>query len=247
MIDDQLLIERIRRPRPTWAPVVNGSLPVTSFGDPRRARVASVGINPSVNEFKASSKTQNLLPPAEKRFADREALELREDDVPSLEQARQMMDSCHRYFAINPYKWFTPMEKHVAKPLGASYFDGSAVHLDLIQWATDPVWQNIDSVETRERLVRDDLPFLQALIGSSDFELIVLNGRTVVEAFLDHEMFAVDHRDQIAFGGTKKSTRWWGTVGGIRALGWSLNVPDSRTSNAQRAGLAEWLSHEARR
>lgn len=246
MIDDQLLLDCIRQHRPEWAPIVAGSLPVTSFGDPRRARIASVGINPSVNEFKSSTNAPGLLPAAEKRFVDREVLGLSETEIPTVDQARRVLESCHRYFHGNPYKWFTPMEQHVMTPLGASYFDGTAVHLDLIPWATEPVWDKIGSKETRERLVDGGLPFLRALIRSSHFDLIVLNGLTVVNAFLKFGLFDVERHDRIAFGGDRKSTRWWGSVAGIPALGWSANVPDSHTSNAQRAGLRAWLEQEAR-
>lgn len=80
LIDDQLLIDRIRRPRPDGLAIVQGSLPVTSFGDPRSARVASVGINPSVSEFCSGKKGKPLLEPGKKRFVDREILGLREHD-----------------------------------------------------------------------------------------------------------------------------------------------------------------------
>jgi hypothetical protein len=39
-------------------------------------------------------------------------------------------------------KWFDQMEEFVLTNTGYSYFDGTACHLDLIQWATDPVWSS---------------------------------------------------------------------------------------------------------
>lgn len=242
MIDDQLLIDRIRRPRPDWAPVVPGSLPVTSFGDPRSASVASVGINPSVDEFCSRKKGKPRLEPAKKRFVDRETLGIDEHAVPTEEQARLVAESCDRYFDGNPYRsWFGRMQTYVMDPLGVSYQGRTAVHLDLVQWATSPVWSGIESPEVQRRLVDDDLPFLRALIAQSDYELIVLNGRTVVETFRRFGKFEVTHEEKRVLGGTSRTTLLTGTVDGRRALGWTLNVPGQNLL-AQKQGLAEWLA-----
>ena len=42
---------RLRQEPPRGAPVVPGSTPVVAFGDPTRAAVATLGINPSWKEF----------------------------------------------------------------------------------------------------------------------------------------------------------------------------------------------------
>lgn len=247
MIDDQLLIDRIRRRRPDGLSIVRGSAPVTSFGDPRSARVASVGINPSVSEFCSSKKGKPLLEPAKKRFVDLETLGLGEHDVLTEEQALRVAESCDRYFDVNPYwSWFSPMQTYVMDPLGVSYKSRTAVHLDLVQWATDPVWSRIASPAVQDRLVDDDLPFLRALIAQGGYDLIVLNGRTVVETFRRFGMFEVEHEEKRVLGGTTRTTLLTGTVGGRRALGWTLNVP-GQNLKAQKQGLAEWLSNSAPR
>lgn len=242
MIDDQLLIDRIRRPRPEGLAIVPGSLPVTSFGDPRSARVASVGINPSVSEFCSGKKGKPLLEPAKKRFVDRGALGLGEHDEPTEEQALRVAESCDRYFDVNPYwSWFSPMQTYAMDPLGVSYKDRTAVHLDLVQWATDPVWSRIESNDVQNRLVDDDLPFLRALIAQGGYDLIVLNGKTVVETFRRFGMFEVEHEEKRVLGGTTKTTLLAGSVGGRRAIGWTLNV-QGHNLKVQKQGLAEWLA-----
>lgn len=241
MIDDQLLIDRIRRRQPDGLAIVPGSIPVTSFGDPRSARVASVGINPSVNEFCSSKHGKPLLVPDKKRFVDRETLALGEHDQPTEEQALRVAESCDRYFDVNPYwSWFSPMQTYVMDPLGVSYEARTAVHLDLVQWATDPVWSLITDASVQSRLVDDDLPFLRALIAQGGYDLIVLNGRTVVETFRRFGMFEIEHEELRVLGGTTKTTLLTGTVGGRRALGWTLNVP-GQNLKAQKQGLARWL------
>lgn len=241
MIDDRLLIDRIRRRQPDGLAIVPGSIPVTSFGDPRSARVASVGINPSVNEFCSGKQGKPLLESHKKRFVDRATLAIGEHDHLTEEQALRVADSCDRYFDVNPYwSWFSPMQTYVMDPLGVSYKDRTAVHLDLVQWATDPVWSLITDASVQNRLVDDDLPFLSALITQGGYDLIVLNGRTVVETFRRFGMFEIEHEELRVLGGTTKTTLLTGTVGGKRALGWTLNVP-GQNLKAQKQGLARWL------
>jgi hypothetical protein len=44
------LVRMVRRPAPTTA-VIPGTTPVVAFEDPRRAEIATLGINPSLREF----------------------------------------------------------------------------------------------------------------------------------------------------------------------------------------------------
>jgi len=70
-------IEFMSRPRD--CDVVYGSTPVVSFGDFTKAKVATIGINPSSLEFmdKSNSATSNgLLPEGKKRLADAETIGL---------------------------------------------------------------------------------------------------------------------------------------------------------------------------
>jgi hypothetical protein len=45
----------------------------------------------------------------------------------------------------NPYRrWFDPLDQALRAAFGVSYYAGTACHLDLVQWATTPVWNNRD-------------------------------------------------------------------------------------------------------
>ena len=107
------------------------------------------------------------------------------------------------------------------------------------------MWSRIDSAAVQNRLVDDDLPFLRALIAQAGYDLIVLNGKTVVEAFRRFGMFEVTHEEKRVLGGTSRTTLLTGTVGGRRAIGWTLNVPGQNLL-AQKKGLAEWLASQRR-
>lgn len=114
----------VRRSPPAQAPVVAGSTPVIAFGDPSRAEIASLGINPSKREF---VETSAMLAGDQRRLATLDSLGA--DHLASLtdEQVREVVDDCARYFQRNPYRqWFDPLDHLLRDALGASFHDGSA-------------------------------------------------------------------------------------------------------------------------
>lgn len=135
-----------------------GSTPVIAFGDPSRAEVASLGINPSKRE---SVEAGALLSGDQRRLATLESLGA--DHLTSLseEQVREVVGDCARYFQRNPYRrWFDPLDRLLRHGLETSYYDDSACHLDLVYWATDPVWRQISDHSARE-LLDDGVPHLR--------------------------------------------------------------------------------------
>ncbi len=96
-------------------------------------------------------------------------------------QIEQLVADCASYFACQPYlRWFRPLDELLRGSLAVSYFDGSACHLDLIQWATDPVWGQIADPRLRQVLLDDGVPHLRAHLHHVPLRLVLLNGRTVV-------------------------------------------------------------------
>lgn len=79
--------------------------PICCFGDPTKARVVTVGLNPSYGEF-APKRTWPAELPHDK-----------------------LAERCRNYFT-NPHGWFAPWSEGL-RQLNAAYQDGSAVHLDL--------------------------------------------------------------------------------------------------------------------
>jgi hypothetical protein len=220
------------------AHVVPVSFPITSFGDPRAARVATLSINPSVIEFTRSDKAHTVLPEGEKRFVDRETLGLSQFDVPTRAQAEQILAGNHNYFRAHPYKkWFDWLENYVLSPIGASFHDGSAVHLDLVQWATYPVWSEISSREVQAQLIADDLQFLTRLLELARFDALFLNGRTVHDTIKKTDLFHIQTEEKIFVAG-KAVTFWTGVAAGIPFLCWSKFISDNRTTPAQRLAIS---------
>jgi hypothetical protein len=148
--------DRIGRRMPADACVMSESTPVVSFGDPTKARVATLGLNPSRREF---------------------------TPVPRLAKggcsADEVLEGCNTYFNRNPYKrWFGRFDPTLTA-FDASYENGSACHLDLVQWATDPTWKRLGA-PIRKILIEADAPFLESqLRANANIDLLLVNGSAV--------------------------------------------------------------------
>lgn len=215
------LIERVGRPPPAGAYVVPGSTPVVAFGNARVATVATLGLNPSRVEF--LDRAGNELPEPRRRLET-----LRSLGVASLAGAldatvARVVAGCDSYFQRNPYwQWFRPLEELLA-PLGASYAAGTACHLDLVQWATDPVWGQLPPL-TRQRLVGDDAAFLQRQLGEEHIRTLLLNGAGVVATFA--AAYGVSLRQVREVADRKVRCKVVAGVGprGLAVVGWSTNL-----------------------
>lgn len=241
MIDEQLFIDRIRVKAPAGLPVVPSSYPVTSFGDVNRARVLTVGINPSSSEF-MNSGGNGLLPGAEKRLVDSSVLGIPADTELDVNEARVVLEGNKNYFRTgNHYKWFDDMEKWALNPLGYSYFDGTAAHVDVLQWATHPVWSGIEDEVFTPEIIGDDLNLLRSILSRRTYDLVLINGKTVYEFFRAHKLFHLDEETELILGGKK---RWFrsGHIGGSKMLQWSVNIPHYASGTETLGELRDYLA-----
>ena len=106
-----------------------------------------------------------------------------------------------------------------------SYYDGSACHLDLSQWATDPTWNELDG-GIRQRLIADGAPFLAEQLRNEMIELLLLNGRAVINGFataLGAQLSQVATVD----GGRTTTAFYAGRYERVRVIGWSTNLQSS--------------------
>ncbi len=239
------LLAMVRRSAPTGAPVVAGSTPVVAFGDPARAEVATLGINPSIVEFVENGV---FLSGSSRRLATLKSLGA--SDAASLtdSQVLQVIHDCARYFDPdrNPYRqWFDPLDRLLRDGIDVSYYDSTACHLDLVQWATDPVWRGIEDEDVRRLLLEDGLAHLCTQLRRENIRLVLLNGRTVLD-----QVQAVGLADLIPAGelelGRTTCSLYAGSGEGVRFVGWSTNLQSSRgVSNAFKAELAAWLAEHA--
>ena len=162
----EYVTERISRPA-TLKYIVDKSTPVVCFGDITKAEVITIGINPSSSEFtKVSNQERKLLADSERRLFDLESLLAPSTESLTPEQVETVWQGCLNYFD-GPYyaKWFSKMQETVLAPVGASYVGRTAAHLDLIQWATDPLWKEM--LEQDEEAAKEHLA-ASAISGTSD-------------------------------------------------------------------------------
>ena len=237
--------------------VVYGSTPVVSFGDFTKAKVATIGINPSSLEFmdKSASGTSNsLLPEGKKRLADAESLGLISDDemdddtaeyILGSTGAREIWESCRDYFK-GPHaywSWFSDLES-VLSGLSASYKDSSACHLDISPWATDPVFRDLTK-EQRDCLLLGESDFLEWQIAKSNIEIVVFNGAQVYESLNSLEGFRLQNSGEITYQSgdqTRTSQLYTGIGPGFSSVyGWSLNLQELRVSKEEKKRVLDEL------
>ena len=228
------VIERAMENFPAIEQLVVGSTPVVSFGNPGPAKLITIGINPSSSEFQVFGKSKNLLPVEKKRLVDLETLGLKNPKSLNREQAIRVIEGCYNYFDMknhNPYMtWFKHLNDNINKHFGLDYLDGSAAHLDLVQWATDPVWGGIKSEVTKDELLKSDSEFLRYQVVAKKYDIVFMNGRKVKDQLEGTGIVEVTQTKSTSYKTKTKKTLplefFKGTTSnGSLALGWSKTFP----------------------
>lgn len=235
------LADMVRRLPPPGAPVVPGSTPVVAFGDVTAARVATLGINPSAAEFTTGP---HLLAGKDRRLATLESLGASNLAALTDEQVLAVVRDCATYFDRQPYRrWFDPLDRVIRAGVGATYYDGSACHLDLVQWATAPIWGRIPDRGIRLALLHDGAPHLRRQLEHEQVEVVLMNGRTVIEQVRATGLAHLEKVGELSLTNSKCSL-YLGSGSGVRWAGWSANLQSSfGVSNGFKQQLSEWLAN----
>jgi hypothetical protein len=232
---------RLRRaPAPATVP---GTLPVLFFGDLFRAEVATVGLNPSDQEY--LSKGGQMLAGRAQRFATLASLGA--TDRPSLTggQCDDAIEWMRDYYAEGKPvygSWFNALSR-VVDGFGASFRNRSATHLDLVQESTSPVWSELPESQ-RQTLLEQDLPFLEWEIREFPLKAVICTAKTVGVHVRRQLGVMVDEEGALA------RIKWWvghADVDGrdVGFAGW--NYPLARATGLGAAGereLGELLAEE---
>ena len=245
------VLERVMAPYPRNCHVVPYSTPVVSFGNPETSTVATLGINPSSGEF--FDRKKNLLTLDQKRLVDLEVLGLQSEiERLTFEQADEVIKGCFQYFEQNPYmRWFSRLEEYVLSPANASYFSRvgdslqKACHLDLIQWATNPLWGDISDKKIRETLLEKDFDFLRFQLTNYKFKKLFLNGREVIDQFKSLGLTDLTEVGKTSYqSGNGKSSLYRGKYGDTEVWGWGLNV-QSKVTLSNLEDLSNWIGDDS--
>jgi hypothetical protein len=157
---------------------------------------------------------------------------LEESDLASLSPAAvcSIFCACNNYFHRRPYRrWFNPLEK-ILKHVDASYYDGSACHLDLVQWATDKRWSLL-STDERNKLIGVDLDFLKLQLSQNKLRLLLLNGPGIMDAYRARLGGELKELPLLRSGRLRFFTGCYRQ--GLRVVGWSINLQGQWASNEE--------------
>ena len=245
-IIEERVIERAKATYPDIPEIVPSSTPVVSFGYPNKAIVATLGINPSSNEFQVGNGNKNLLGFGSKKLVDTEVLGVDSPKHLNREQALEVIKGCYSYFSPQgkPLKWFDPLQLHVLDPINASYASGTACHLDLVQWATDPVWQHKKmNKHSKKILLENDKEFLKFQLSNYDFKYVFLNGSTVISQVEKLGIVKLEKVAEVRFNrsGTMSHISR-GNIGSKEIIGWGLNVGYGATLKEGLEDLQNWIT-----
>ena len=237
----QYVIDMVRRKAPEGCGVIGGSTAVVSFGNFREARVATLGINPSKREF--LTKDGEWLPEPERRLATYESLGLKPSEDITFEQVVQIVSESDNYFDKNAYEWFDNLETFLDRGFDASYHDGSACHLDLSQWATDPVWGQLSN-DQQLNLRKEGVQHLRLQLAQKNITHVLVNGKQVWDEIKRSGLAEFEDKKTITF--SKNETPCTLRIGygeGTKFLGWTTNIPSSFGSTEKKFHdeLCQWL------
>lgn len=238
------IIQRVRQPIPINSGVVPGSNPVLSFGNAQRAIIATLGLNPSVREF--LDKNGKELTGPSRRLATCQSLGVKILSIASEDAVRQVVEECNDYFQREPYQWFNQLQNFILKELDASYYDYSACHLDLVQWATNPTWGSLPS-NTRKQLLKADCPFLLEQLRNEKIKLLLVNG-TGVFVHLQKLTAMKIHEESPISVRAKKTRLFVGTLfDHVGVVSWSINLQSSHgVTNDMRSVIANRVAEIVR-
>ncbi len=225
--------------------ITNASTPIPFFGQIDTANSCTISLNPSDREF--CDKKGSLLGATKERLCSRLRLGRSNDETLNHSEADLVIQFCKNYFSNRPYRaWFNKYERFL-KRFELSYFSGSVVHLDLVQWATTPFWGEL-SEHVKDQLLERDLPFLQGLLVK-DYDYIFLNGRTTVTEVakhlaLDLEVIETKVLDKVS------TNIYLGYHGESRVVGWSTYLQSAAVgsySNVERLADEVFMQEKVRR
>ena len=136
---------------------------------------------------------------------------------------------CAAYFrpGHNPYRrWFDPLDEILRAALGASFYDHTACHLDLVQWATRPVWSEL-SKNARKILLSEGRPHVQRILRHGTVRTVLLNGRQVVDHVMAARLGELRLSGEVRINPTRSCSLYTGECGAVKFIGWSTNLQSS--------------------
>ena len=162
--------------------VIDWTPPVPVFGDPSRALVATLGLNPSDREFVDVQGRE--LDGTRRRFPTLRSLGLECWHEATDVHFEEIAEACRSYFKRNPYDaWFGHLDFLIEETSTSFYTPiNPAIHLDVVPYATGLKWGALPGRD-RALLAEGASEVLGTILRDAPVSLIVLNGASVVKSF----------------------------------------------------------------
>ena len=219
------LIDRVSKAIDKNLNITEGSVPIPFFGDYEKAKSGT-----SDNEF--HKKKGGRFVSYRNRLISRNDLNIKDEDTISESNCNIILKSCLKYFNHDPYKsWFDRYDVFL-KCFDISYYNGSVVHLDIVQWATSPVWRGLSN-EIKDSLIKQDLPFLKKILEDKKFEYIFLNGRTTVDSIKSFLNIEFEVEKTVLFN-NRNLTLYYGKYANSKVIGWSNYLQSAQVGGYEK-------------
>lgn len=242
------LYDRLRKP--ASASSAPGLLPVLFFGDINTARVATLGLNPSLYWY--LDRKGSELVGVNRRFETLRSLGAIDRSALTDAQCEQALETTKGYFDPSRavyWQWFRSISR-VIEGLGFSYEHRTAAHLDLVQETTSPAWSQLqrEYPDEADALLEQDQPFLRWQIETFPIEILDCNGRSPLDAVIELLIGEVLATEVVS--GRRKWTIAYADIGAGRLaiVGW--NIPLTRPPGLTQQGqieMGQQLRHELQR
>ena len=155
-----------------------------------------------------------------------------------------VLDDCANYFlpTRNPYRrWFDPLDKVIKQATGCSYYDSTACHLDLVQWATSPVWGALKDNAAKRMLLDETHCHLVNQLECGRITHVLLNGNAVISRVIGSKLADLEEVN-ILKEGNLSCRLFVGNRNETKFIGWSTNLQSSYgVPKTFRPQLAECL------
>jgi hypothetical protein len=158
-------------------------------------------------------------------------------------KAAKILEDCASYFERNPYRWFNVLDRILTEALAVSYFRKTACHLDLVQWATDPIWKELGR-DQQERLLEGDREFLRRQLTHEGYKVVIVNGATAMRWAQAAGIVKWNETDRIEAPPTARFSV--GNGQGALFLGWSCNLQSQPGAMRHVGPLIDLVKKHAR-
>ncbi len=249
-METELPIERCTKclqDRITKSVIVSDCLPVRAFGNhlAARVKVATIGLNPALNEFRPRRgqwKSKELRLPIVADYDKRDRVGLNEDNVENA-RARRENYFCDPRRKPNPF--FGPLNDLLHDVnVTWSYEAGSAVHCDLVACATTVAWGYLNARIACKLAKNCRKHFLNTLSKLPSNTRLFLNGAFVFGELCRQGLYMKLERGPESICAEPLLIGWRGKIvlrSGKQRLFCAWNVPVSYVKPQQRKRLVSWL------